>query len=257
MKQAVIIGSGNLTNAMVVSCLLQKIEIIGIHSKNKNTALAISNTYNIKIIDNLESIPNNLDYYFLCVNDDSIEIISNQLNIETGLIIHFSGLKPISTLTKHTNCAVFWPIESINKNTFINFLETPICIEANNQASLNMIEGFANNLSKKVLKVNSNERKYLHLAATITNNFSNHLINLAKNELDHQNLNYSVLKHLMDNSIKNAFNQNPNLLQTGPAIRNDIETMSNHLSLIGNDNLKLLYKLFSKSIFELKQNNNA
>jgi hypothetical protein len=33
--------------------------------------------------------------------------------------------------------------------------------------------------------------------------------------------------------------------------------MNDHLSLIKNDNLKSLYKLFSKSIFEVKENNNA
>ena len=46
-------------------------------------------------------------------------------------------------------------------------------------------------------------------------------------------------------------------IQTGPAVRNDMNTMNDHLSLIKNDNLKSLYKLFSKSIFEVKENNNA
>jgi succinyl-CoA synthetase beta subunit len=46
-------------------------------------------------------------------------------------------------------------------------------------------------------------------------------------------------------------------IQTGPAVRNDMNTMIDHLSLIKNDNLKSLYKLFSKSIFEVKENNNA
>jgi hypothetical protein len=97
----------------------------------------------------------------------------------------------------------------------------------------------------------------LHLAATITNNFSNHLIALAKYELDLQQLDYTILHHLLTKAINNSFNFEPNKIQTGPSIRNDVNTMQKHLSLIQNTNTKDLYELMSKSIFEFKQNNHA
>jgi predicted short-subunit dehydrogenase-like oxidoreductase (DUF2520 family) len=151
---------------------------------------------------------------------------------------------------------VFWPIESINKNIFTNFKNTPICIEANSDENYRIIEAFADRLSNKVLNINSEKRQYFHLAATITNNFSNHLIALAKIELDHQGLDYQILKHLLSNALNNSFNFEPQNTQTGPAFRNDVKTMQKHLDLIENNQLKTLYQLMSKSIFELKQNNN-
>jgi predicted short-subunit dehydrogenase-like oxidoreductase (DUF2520 family) len=252
-----IIGSGNMAAALALSCLNSNIEMIGIYSKNLITANELSKKFKLKIFENIKDIPKKLDLYFLCVNDDSIKVISTELEAIDGLLVHFSGLKSINEIINHKNKAVFWPIESINKNTFVSFKDTPICIEANSETNLTIIESFAKSVSNDIININSSNRQYLHLAATITNNFSNHLINLAKNELENQHLNYILLKNLLTKSINNAFLFDPNTIQTGPAVRNDMNTMNDHLSLIKNDNLKSLYKLFSKSIFEVKENNNA
>jgi predicted short-subunit dehydrogenase-like oxidoreductase (DUF2520 family) len=194
--------------------------------------------------------------YLLCVNDDAIENVSNNLVVNGGLVVHFSGLKNINEIGNQENKAVFWPIESIHESTFINFKNTPICIEANSDENYRIIEAFADRLSKNVLKIKSEQRQYFHLAATITNNFSNHLIALAKNELDHKGLDYQILKHLLSNALNNSFNFEPQNTQTGPAFRYDLKTMQKHLELIENNQLKTLYQLMSKSIFELKQNSN-
>jgi predicted short-subunit dehydrogenase-like oxidoreductase (DUF2520 family) len=257
MITVVIIGSGNIAQAIIKACQNTDIDIVGIYSRNHEKLVEIAKQNNINYFENTSHIPTNADLYLLCVNDDAIENVSNNLVVNGGLVVHFSGLKSINEITKHKNKAVFWPIESINKNTFVTFKDTPICIEANSEINLTIIESFAKSVSNNVININSSNRQYLHLAATITNNFSNHLINLAKNELENQHLNYNLLKNLLSKSINNAFLFDPNTIQTGPAVRNDTNTMNDHLSLIKNDNLKSLYKLFSKSIFEVKENNNA
>jgi predicted short-subunit dehydrogenase-like oxidoreductase (DUF2520 family) len=252
MITVVIIGCGNMAQAIIKTIKNTDIEIIGIYSKSYENTLAIAEQNNINCFENFTNIPIKADLYLLCVNDDAIKDVSTSIIVKGGLVVHFSGLKNLEEIQNQENKAVFWPIESINKNSFINFKNTPICIEANNDENYRIIEAFADRLSKNVLNINSEQRKYLHLAATITNNFSNHLIALAKKELDSKGLDYRILKHLLTNAINNSFNFEPNEIQTGPAIRNDLNTMKQHLNLIENENLKALYELMSKSIFEFK-----
>lgn len=258
MITVVIIGSGNMAQAIINACQNTDIDIVGIYSRNHEKLFEIAKQNSINYCENTLDIPTNADLYLLCVNDDAIENVSNSLLVNGGLVVHFSGLKNINEIEKQENKAVFWPIESIHENTFTNFKNTPICIEANTDENYRIIEAFADRLSNKVLNINSEQRQYFHLAATITNNFSNHLIALAKNELDHKGLDYQILKHLLSNALNNSFNFEPQNTQTGPAFRNDLNTMQKHLDLIENNELKALYQLMSKSIFELKQNiNNA
>lgn len=255
MITAVIIGTGNMAHAMLKACQHTDIEILGIYGRSMQKAAEIASQNGINCFENLNEIPTNADLYLLCVSDDSIDFVSQSISINGGLMVHFSGLKSMNELNKQQNKAVLWPIESVNKNTFESFLSTPICIEANSDENYRIIEAFADRISKNVHQVSSDQRKYLHLAATITNNFSNHLIALAKNELDHQHLDYQILKHLLTQAINNSFNFEPYQIQTGPAKRNDLSTMNKHLELIENDNLKTLYQLISKSIFEFKPSN--
>jgi len=256
MITAVIIGSGNMAHAIIRACQNTNIEIIGIYSRKIENTIEIAKQKNINCIESITNIPTDADLYLLCVNDDAIESVSNSLIINGGLVVHFSGLKNINEIKKQENKAVFWPIESINKNSFVNFKNTPICIEANTDENYRIIENFADRLSNHVLNINTEKRLYLHLAATITNNFSNHLITLAKNELDNKGIDYGILKHLLSNALNNSFIFEPYKIQTGPAIRNDLNTMQKHLDLIENQNLRALYELFSKSIFEFKPNKN-
>jgi predicted short-subunit dehydrogenase-like oxidoreductase (DUF2520 family) len=257
MMQVVILGSGNMANAILTSCLNTDLEIVGIFSKTVANKMEMVNKFQIKGFANIAEIPTNADLYLLCVNDDAIhEVVTNLPEVE-GLVVHCSGLKSITVLNKQMNQGVFWPIESINKTSFKNFKNTPICIEANSEENYRILEAFTDRLSKNVQKINSSERQYLHLAATITNNFSNHLIALAKQELDFQQLDYTILKHLLTNAINNSFNFEPSKIQTGPAIRNDVSTMQKHLNLLQNPITKNLYELLSKSIFEFKQNKHA
>jgi predicted short-subunit dehydrogenase-like oxidoreductase (DUF2520 family) len=256
MITVVVIGSGNMAQAIIKVCLNTDINIVGIYSRNHEKLFEIAKQNKINYFENTKDIPTNADLYLLCVNDDAIENVSNNLVVNGGLVVHFSGLKNINEIGNQENKAVFWPIESIHESTFINFKNTPICIEANSDENYRIIEAFADRLSKNVLKIKSEQRQYFHLAATITNNFSNHLIALAKNELDHKGLDYQILKHLLSNALNNSFNFEPQNTQTGPAFRYDLKTMQKHLELIENNQLKTLYQLMSKSIFELKQNNN-
>ncbi|MES2381191.1 MAG: DUF2520 domain-containing protein [Bacteroidota bacterium] len=258
MINCVIIGTGNMAEALLKSVKTTDIEIVGIYGKSIAKSEALSLKYAVNSFTALNEIPTHVDLYLLCVSDNAIAEVATQLNIGASLAVHFSGIKQLEELGTVKNKAVFWPIESVNKNSFTDFTNTPVCIEANTDENYRIIEAFADRLSKKVLHKSSIERQYLHLAATISNNFSNHLLALTKQILDEQNIDYKLLQHLVSNGINNAFNFDPALIQTGAAVRNDTETIHTHKMLLHqNIDLIALYELMSKSIFDLKQRQHA
>lgn len=258
MINCVIIGTGNMAEALLKSIKTTDIEILGVYGKSIAKSEALSQQYAVNCFTAISNIPTHVDLYLLCVSDNAIADMAKQLNIGAGMAVHFSGIKQLDELGDIKNKAVFWPIESVNKNSFTNFANTPVCIEANTEENYRIVEAFADRLSKTVLHKSFVERQYLHLAATISNNFSNHLLALAKQILDEQNIDYKLLKHLVSNGINNAFNFDPATIQTGAAVRNDTETIHTHKMLLHqNIDLIALYELMSKSIFDLKQRQHA
>lgn len=258
MINCVIIGNGNIAEALLKSINNTDIEVIGIYGKSIAKCEKLSELYSVPFFPTIESLPNNADLYLICVSDNAIAGIANKLTVKEGLAVHFSGIKSLQELEPIKNKAVFWPIASINKLSFKNFSETPICIEASDEENYRIIEAFADRLSKKVFSVSTSQRQYLHLAATLTNNFSNHLLALSKQILDEQQIDYHLLQHLLTEALQNSFLHEPSKMQTGPALRNDTKTIHTHKMLL-NQNIALitLYELMSKSIFEMKQNNHA
>jgi hypothetical protein len=89
----------------------------------------------------------------------------------------------------------------------------------------------------------------LHVAATIVNNFSNHLFALAENYCDQQKIDFKLLVPLIEETAKRTEQFSPSQMQTGPAIRNDIQTIQIHLEVLENfPELKRFYELFTESI---------
>jgi hypothetical protein len=62
-------------------------------------------------------------------------------------------------------------------------------------------------------------------------------------------INYNDFQHLLNLSVLNSYEDQAFTLQTGPAIRKDIDLINEHLNLLENNkNLKEIYELFTKQI---------
>jgi hypothetical protein len=90
----------------------------------------------------------------------------------------------------------------------------------------------------------------------MVNNFTNHLYVLADDLLSKQNLSFDLLKPLISETARKACLNKPLLNQTGPAKRDDRDTIDKHLNLLNqNMELKELYEKITQSIFKLHQQN--
>lgn len=251
MVQVSIIGNGNVATQLAKNLHHKGVKIVEICSKNNPIEL-IHQTYS-KWKKGYDFTKSKIDFLIICVNDDSIKLVSEQVKVsKSTIVLHTSGTKSIEILNLYfKRCGVFYPLQSISKHHNISFEQIPILIEANTIENENETLTFAKIISNQTLIVNSELRKRIHLSAVFVNNFVNYLFIEAEELLKENNLNLSILEPLMLETVRKAIIQGAYASQTGPAKRADKDTIKNHTSILENDVSKLeIYTLFSKLIDE-------
>jgi predicted short-subunit dehydrogenase-like oxidoreductase (DUF2520 family) len=94
----------------------------------------------------------------------------------------------------------------------------------------------------------------LHLAAVFACNFPNYLYGIAQNLLKDAQLDFGLLRPLILETAVKVQDQFPAEVQTGPAVRNDQQTMANHLEMLQqNDYLQQVYRLLSDGIIQMNK----
>ena len=191
--------------------------------------------------------------YIIAVSDDAIESVARQLaksGLNKQLVVHTSGAKAGLVLKKYfTNYGVFYPLQSFSINRAANFEEIPICIDASKKRNRIVLKKIAAKIAPNVFYINDEERARLHLAAVFVNNFTNHLYRIAYDLLAEKNIPFDLVKPLLIETTNKVLSHPPKEMQTGPAIRGDISTMSSHLTqLLEHPDFASVYLLLSKVI---------
>jgi len=245
MIKIVLIGGGNVAFHLARVLL-------------KTSGVSLIQVYNrsidaIKYLDNSTQITDNIDklvpadLYIISVSDDVIEKISAKINTKNGLIVHTSGSTSIDVLQNHKKYGVFYPLQTFSKARKVDFKSIPICIEANNDESLMVLEKLAKTISTAIYPINTLQRKQLHLAAVFVNNFVNYLYTVGHEICAVSDIDPKILHPLIKETANKITNLDPIDAQTGPARRGDKKVIKKHLENL-NKNHKEIYKLLSQSI---------
>lgn len=246
MIQVVLIGSGNLAHHLI-SILVQNqnIDLVQVFSRQKQNVSKFLDSQ--KITDNLEELVK-ADVYILAISDDAIASVSAQLPFENRLVVHTAGGVSMNSLDKKNRRGVFYPLQTFSKNTPIDFSEITICLESETDSDYVILEKTAQVFSNKILKINTEQRKALHTSAVFVNNFVNHLYQIGNEICIENNLSFEILKPLILETAHKINSVSPIEAQTGPAIRNDFQTIESHLNILKNENHKSIYKTLTQSI---------
>ena len=86
------------------------------------------------------------------------------------------------------------------------------------------------------------------MAAVFANNFSNHMYYIAKKICDQNDIEFEIVLPLINGAMQKLKNKEPEMIQTGPARRMDLQTISKHKDLLKDEEFKLLYSEITKSI---------
>ncbi|HSZ87086.1 MAG TPA: DUF2520 domain-containing protein [Puia sp.] len=247
--KVVIIGSGNVATVLGRRFLRAEHEIIEVISKNETHVKTLADELHCDYSNNFVNISDHADLYIIAVSDDALMDLSTQLQFQNKIVVHTAGSVSKNILQNISkNFGVLYPLQTLRKEIKTDF-EIPILIDGNTGETLAVIEDFAKTISDNVQIASDDTRLQLHVAATIVNNFSNHLFALTENYCNQQKIDFKLLIPLIEETSKRTEQFSPSQMQTGPAIRHDIQTIQTHLQLLDNfPELKKIYELFTGSI---------
>lgn len=246
MIKVVILGAGNVaTHFFKAFKKAENVEVIQVYNRSEASLEVFkSNTQTTSDLAQLK----NADVFLVCVKDDAIEALISQLSNIDGIVAHSSGSVPLSASAKRN--AVFYPLQTFSKQTEVNFKEIPICIETSVAEDLPVLKQLAHSISEKVFEISSEQRKKLHLAAVFACNFSNYMYSIAEDLCNQNEVPFEVLSALIKETAQKATLHSPKSVQTGPAKRNDQDTIKQHLAQLNNADYKEIYKLLTQSIIQ-------
>ncbi|MFD0861807.1 Rossmann-like and DUF2520 domain-containing protein [Sungkyunkwania multivorans] len=231
MFKTVIIGTGN------VAFHLHK-------------ALKASNAVEVRAVSSrsdLAKLPM-ADVYIIAVSDDAVAKVSSEIRSMNALVVHTSGSVAMEGLASNNRKGVFYPLQTFSKEKDLDFKTIPICLEAEDEKDLQLLEKLAKAVSEKVYHIDSEQRKALHLAAVFVNNFVNHLYHIGSDICTEHDVPFEVLKPLIQETAEKVVTLSPKQAQTGPAKRNDLETIKKHVHSLSNSTYRKIYELLTNSI---------
>lgn len=244
-----IIGAGNVATHLALALKKSGHEIVQIFNRSndagKELARTVAASYTADVTELLDA-----DIYLVAVKDDVIEEVARLLNGTKRIVAHTSGTKSKEVLKAAAkNYGIFYPLQTLKKKLKVDFKNVPVLIEGNSEEANQALTELAQSISQSVHRVSEEQRQWIHVAAVFANNFTNHLYGISEQLLAERQLPFEILKPLIFRAVENLALNSPQQLQTGPAVRNDVQVIEKHLSLLSDhQQLRQIYELLSQSI---------
>lgn len=247
------IGSGNVAWHLAPALDNAGFVVKEVYSQNPRHAESLTGRlYQAEVKATLDFSTSPSSVFIIAVNDSAIADIAKEIILpDEAILLHTSGSVPLTDLqySATPNLGVFYPLQTFTKNKKIDFRQVPIFIESINSDTELVEVTLAKAISSQVRKIGSEERKALHVAAVFASNFTTHMLSISKSIMERNGLEFEWLKPLISETINKDLQLNPELAQTGPARRGDLETLEKHLTFLQDDpELSEIYKIISQHI---------
>ena len=239
MISVVILGSGNVASQLIKAFLkIDTVNLKQVYTRNQEDINTLKDSINTT---NDISLLKQADVTIIAVSDDAISSISS--HIKNSFVVHTSGSVDMKSLNNIGRKGVFYPLQSFSKKKKVDFKNIPICLESETKEDLLKLEELVSLLQSKSYILSSHQRKKIHVAAVFANNFSNHMYTIANEICEKYNIPFDILHPLIEETSNKIKNLTPEKAQTGPAKRNDAETIENHLNLLSEKQQEIYLKI--------------
>jgi len=250
-----IIGAGNVAWHLAPALEDAGHTITEVYARTLQSAdKIIERVYEAEATDDLDFSESKAELFILAVKDSAILEISDTIILPEGsILVHTSGSVDLASLnySSATYTGVFYPLQSFSIGKKLEWTELPILVESEDEEVLQMLKKLAKSLSHQVFTVRSKDRKALHVAAVFASNFSNHMIRIAEEIMRRQGLDFEMLKPLIIETISKSLEIGAKNAQTGPAVREDYETLEEHHQFLNyNEEIAEIYRLISQDIID-------
>ena len=250
-KSVTIIGAGRVGNALGKAFHKAGIKIDLVISRTEKSAAELADFLGASHSSVISS-PISSDLALLTVPDAVLPEIVNKLDVSDSTIVaHSAGSSSIEIFSSK-NCSgsgVLYPFQTFSAERDIDLSKIPFFIEADNNETLVRIRSYAECISTLVYDSELKTRQQVHLAGVFVNNFVNHINGLGIQLVEQAGFQPEIVNHLIKETMEKLILFGPDKAQTGPAIRNDINTIEKHLELLSfSSELSEIYKVLTESI---------
>ena len=251
-----IIGAGNVAERLGYALRRKGFVIREVCNRTEEKGKKLARKLGASFVSHPGSLNQDVDMILIALADHAIAEWSSSIHTH-GLVVHTSGctgLHALDGVSPHTG--VLYPLQTLRKERPIAISRVPFCVEASNNEDETRLMNLAKTLSGNVVVMDSARRRYLHLAAVFAANFPNFMYAIAEDLLREQGIPADILRPVISQTAGNASHLDFFSLQTGPAVRNDLEVMGMHRAmLVDHPAYRKIYDLLSESITQQKRNN--
>jgi predicted short-subunit dehydrogenase-like oxidoreductase (DUF2520 family) len=243
-------GAGRVGGAICMELFRAGYPIDNIVSESENSSILLADNCNASWSTALV-FPDSTDVIIVAVPDHKLKSVLSALKCKSDtLVAHTAGSFGLEVFPERREATgIFYPLQTFTKGRNVNFREVPLLIEASDRKSAETLEELAKSICDKVCFTDTEHRKMLHLAAVFVSNFTNHLLTLGKEVSLKGGFQFEILEPLILETISKALAIGPENSQTGPAIRNDRNTMEKQFDLLSfSPQLQGIYKELTNSI---------
>jgi len=250
----VIIVSGNVAAVLGRKFTAAGHKIIQVISRNASAASELAYEWDTESANYMTLINQHADVYIIAVSDNALKELTDQLKLPGKIVAHTAGsvskeiLKNVSS-----HYGVFYPLQSLRKE-IESLPDIPVFFEGNDEKATNTLQRLAQSVSfEQATPAGTEDRLKLHIAATVVNNFTNHLYVLAEKYCQKEGINFHQLMPLIEETVRRLKTISPANSMTGPAVRQDQETIQKHVELLkDHPQLQKIYKVITESIQQTK-----
>jgi predicted short-subunit dehydrogenase-like oxidoreductase (DUF2520 family) len=245
----VLIGSGNVATVLGRKSLAAGHRIVQVYNHNADHANLLAIRLGTTSTSYISSIERKADLMIVALRDEAVPNLVKEIGEVRSILVHTAGALSINEVRgSNKSYGVIYPLQSLRKEIEI-LPALSILVEGNNPNTTRQLKEFALSIATSITEADDEARLKYHLAATIVNNFTNRLYALTASFCEKENIPFPALQPLIEETAIRLRNTNPQQVQTGAAIRNDMITIEKHQELLKEypDILKY-YDLFTSEI---------
>ncbi|MEG2665416.1 MAG: DUF2520 domain-containing protein [Bacteroidales bacterium] len=255
----VLIGAGNVGFHLAQILCKGGHELVQIIDHKMETAAELASIVSTsEYTTKIKEINKNADLYLLCVRDENLLHLAEDLQLFGKVVVHVSGSVPLKILKEvSTHYGVLYFLQTFTKLAQQPDLSsTPICVEASDNYTKDILLQLASSISSNVCYTSSEDRLVIHLSAVFACNYSNFMYTIAYNLLKEKGLDFHLLLPLIEETVHKIQKMPPESAQTGPAVRGDKVVLDKHLQALKQMEsgriYENLYKILSEFLYKEK-----
>jgi hypothetical protein len=234
-----LIGTGNVASFWAKNLnSLPSVELF-VKGRTPEASSIFSEKFNIQPLES-----QSVDCFLICVQDRNIDHILQTIDSAVPTFI-CAGLYSLKQ-SAHKASGIIYPLQTIQINAIPSLDEVPFLCEFPSNARACGLR-FLTDFNLSYTETSEEARFAAHIAAVFINNFGYYTMKRGLSLAETKDLPADLFKPIIDKTIANLFIQGD--LQTGPARRNDLETMTKHQANLSGSSREL-YDFISNSIMK-------